>query len=173
MRKCPVAQNWRENTLRTFRFAWAWGLLITSYNLSKTLCATVLSPEIGVKTLCARLHFLELGVFWWHAKTCPKHRAQLSCCPKVASKHCAQLSFFLNLATFVKRLKLVEKTVRNCPVSRNWPQNTAQLSFLLNLATFVKAKAGAKHSAQLSWCSKLVSRHSAQLSFFLKLGDFW
>ena len=68
----------------------------------------------------------------------------------MASKHCAQLSFFLNLATFVKRLKLVEKTVRNCPVSRNWPQNTAQLSFLLNLATFVKAKAGAKHSAQLS-----------------------
>ena len=48
------------------------------------------------------------------AKTSAKHRAQLSCCSKLASKHSAQLSFCLKLATFVKKLKIVKNSARNC-----------------------------------------------------------
>ena len=50
--------------------------------------------------------------------------AQLSCCSKLASKPSAQLSFCLKVATFVKKLKLVQNTVHNCLVARNWRQNT-------------------------------------------------
>ena len=48
---------------------------------------------------------------------------------------------------FVKKLKLVQNTVRNCPV----------------------AKTCGKHRAQLACCSKLSSKHSAHLSFCFKL----
>ena len=57
-------------------------------------------------------------------KTCRKQRAQPCCCSKLAPNHTAQLSFCLKWATFVKKLKLVQNTVRNCPVARNWRQNT-------------------------------------------------
>ena len=50
--------------------------------------------------------------------------AQLSCCSKLASKPSAQLSFCLRVVTFVKKLKLVQNTVHNCLVARNWRQNT-------------------------------------------------
>ena len=37
--------------------------MITSKNLFKRLCATVLFPNIGVKRLCATVDLLEVGVF--------------------------------------------------------------------------------------------------------------
>ena len=70
---------------------------------------------------------LRLAVF---EKSCGKNSvqlwfsAQLSCCSKLASKHSAQLSCCLKVVTFVKKLKLVQNTVHNCPVARNWRQNT-------------------------------------------------
>ena len=84
---------------------------------SKTSCATVQLIEISVKTLCATVDLLELGVFFYQAKTCPKHCAQLSCCLKLGSKPSAQLTFCLKLATFVKKLKFVQNTVRNSAVA--------------------------------------------------------
>ena len=45
----------------------------------------------------------------------------LSCCLKFASKHSAQLSFCLKWATFYIKLKLVQNTVRNPAVAKNWP----------------------------------------------------
>ena len=64
---------------------------------------------------------LEIGDLCLKAKTCLKPLAQLSCCSKLESKHFAELSFSSKLATFVKELKLVPNTVRNCPVICNWP----------------------------------------------------
>ena len=93
--------------------------------------------EIGLKSLCATVVLLQMGHFCWKAKTCPKHRAQQSCCWKLASKHSPQLLFCLKLVTFLKKLTLVQNLLRNCPVARNWRQNTAQLSFCYRLATFV------------------------------------
>ena len=65
-------------------------------------------------------------------KLTSKHSAQLSYCLKLATsvkiwklckKHAAQLSFCLKLVTFVKKLNLFKNTVRSCPVARNWLQN--------------------------------------------------
>ena len=74
--------------------------------MSKTPCATAQVLEIGVKTLCATNVFLEIGDVCVKAKACPEHRAQLSCLLKWLSKDTTKLSFCLNLATFVKKLKL-------------------------------------------------------------------
>ena len=58
-------------------------------------------------------------------KTCPEHRAQLSC--------------ILNLATFVKKLNFAQNKERNCPVAPKLAsKHSAQLSFRSRLATFVK-----------------------------------
>ena len=102
---------------------------------------------MGLKTLCATVFLFEIGHFCWKAKTCPKHRAQHSCCSKLASIHSAQLWIRLKLASFVNKQELVKNTVRYCPVAE-------------------------KYSAQLSCCSKLASEKSAQLSFCLKLVIF-
>ena len=42
------------------------------------------------------------------------------------------------MATFVKKLKHVPNTARNCPVARNWRPSkpSAQLSIWLNFASF-------------------------------------
>ena len=111
----------------------------------------------------------------------------------MASKHSAQQSFCFKWATFLKKLKLVQNTVRNSAVARNWPQvrlrncrfapnwnvllgtlslwETACATVLLiELDAFCeKAKTCQKHRAQLCCCSKLASKHSAQLSFCFKL----
>ena len=67
--------------------------------------------------------FLENGPFSLKAKICPRHRAQHSCCSKLASKLSAKLSLCLKLVSFVKRLKLVQNPFRNFPVAANWRQN--------------------------------------------------
>ena len=76
--------------------------------------------------------------FCLKAKTCPKHRAQLSCRSKFASKHSAQLSFYLNLATFFKRLELLLNNLRNRPVAWLASKHSTKLSSFLNLGNFYK-----------------------------------
>ena len=46
-----------------------------------------------------------------------KERAQLYCCLKLAPNHTWQLSFCFKLARIVKKVKLVQETVRNDPVA--------------------------------------------------------
>ena len=173
MHNCPVARNWRQNTLRNFRSSWNLWLLLKSKN--------------------------------W-----PKHRAQLSSCLKLASKHSEKLSLFLKLATLLKKLNLVQNTVRNCPVSWNGRQKTLRNSrfawiwrlllkslnlpkrpcatvlllkfcvktlcktvVVLEIGNFSKkAKPCAKHCAQLSCCLKFGSKHYAQHSICLSLASF-
>ena len=86
--------------------------------------ATLLLLEIGVKALCANVVVLEIGDFCSKAKSCPKPLAQLFCCSKMAPKHSAQMSFRSRLATFVKKRKLVQNTVRNCRVAWNLGLNS-------------------------------------------------
>ena len=138
MHNCPVARNLRQNTLRNWRFAWTWRLLLTIYNLSRTPCATVLLLKIPLKTLCTTVVLFKIGDFCEKAKPCAKQSAQLSYCSKLASKHSAQVSFCfklgskhsakltfcLKLVSIVKNLKFVQNTVHNCPVSSSWRQNT-------------------------------------------------
>ena len=59
--------------------------------------------EIGLKSLCATVVLLQIGPYCSEGKACVKHRAQLSCCSKLASKHSAQLSFCSKLAFFVEK----------------------------------------------------------------------
>ena len=115
MCNCPVAQNWRQNTLRYCRFASNWPVFLGSQNLSKTLCKTFLLLEIAPNHT-AQLSFCLEGKAWG------KHCAQLSFCSTLATNHNAQLSFCLKWATFLIKLKLVQNTVRNRAVARNWPQ---------------------------------------------------
>ena len=56
-------------------------------------------------------------------KNCAKQRAQLCRSLNLAPSHTAQLSSCFKLARTVKDLKLVQKTVRNCPVARNRREN--------------------------------------------------
>ena len=196
MGNCPVPCNWRQNTMRNCRFSWIWRLLLQGYNLSKRLCATVLLLEICVKTRCATGDLLEVVVFCQQAKTCPKHRARLLCCLKLASIHSPQLSFFLKLASFVKKLKLVQKTVRSCPVAWDWRlllksqtlcktrcatvllleigvKTHCATVVLLQIGDFCsKVETCPKDCAQLSCCWQLASKHSAQLSNCLNLASF-
>ena len=118
----PVARNWPQMTQRNCRFAWNEPHLLKSLNLSKTSCATVLLLEIDTKTLSATVLLLQIGPYCYEAKACEKRRAQLFCCSKLAPNHAAQLSLCLKWATFVRKLKLVQNTVRNRAVARNWPQ---------------------------------------------------
>ena len=117
--------------------------------------------QIGVKTLCGVVDFLEIGDFCYKANTCQKQRAQLSCCSKLALKHSVQLSFCLKLATFVKKVKLVKNTVRNRPVAWKWRQNTLRNGrfawnwrLLAKLAVWLKAcgKEGSQLSIYLNCC---------------------
>ena len=85
-----------------------------------------------------------------------KHRAQLSCCSKLAPNHTAQLSFCFKLVRIVRKLKLVRNCMHNCPFNQNW-------------CLFLKAKSCEKHRAQYSCCSKFASKHSSQPSFCFKL----
>ena len=52
-------------------------------------------------------------------KTCAKQRPQLCCCLKLAPNHTAQLLFCFKLNGIVEKLRLVQKTVHNCPVAQN------------------------------------------------------
>ena len=115
VRNPTVAQNWPFVGLRNCRFAWNWPVLLRSPYLWKTLCKTFLLLEIAPNHT-AKLSFCLEGKVWG------KHRAQLSFCSKLAPSHNAQLSFCLKWATFLIKLKLVQNTVRNRAVSRNWPQ---------------------------------------------------
>ena len=81
--------------------------------MSKTPCAIVLLLEIGVISFCELVVLLRICPYCWEAKACEKRRAQLSCCLKLAPNHTAQLSFCLKWATFLKKLKLVQNTVRS------------------------------------------------------------
>ena len=73
-------------------------------------------------------------------KTCAKQSAQLVCCSKSnKANHTAQLSFCLKFAPIVEKQNLVQNTVRNYRVARNWCQNTlAKLSFGLKFTPCVK-----------------------------------
>ena len=95
-------------------------------------------------------------------KTSTKQRAQVCCCLKLAPYHTTQLSFCLKLARIVNNLKLVQKTVRNCPVAQIWSQN------ILHNNCFRFARC----VAQLFCCLKLEPNHTAQLSFCLKWVTF-
>ena len=66
--------------------------------------------EIGLKSHCATVVLLQICPYCWKAKA--------------FEKLAAQLSFKSKLVTFVKKLRLAQNTVRNCPVARNWRQNT-------------------------------------------------
>ena len=57
------------------------------------------------------LRFAVLG------KTSAKERAELCCCLKLATNDTLQLSFCFKLARIVRKPKLVQQTVRNCPVA--------------------------------------------------------
>ena len=70
------------------------------------------------------------------------------CCLKLAPSHTLQLSFYFKLARIVKNLKLVQETVRNCPVL---------------------GESSAKERAQLYCCLKLALNHTWQLSFCFRL----
>ena len=94
-------------------------------------------------------------------KTSTKQRAQVCCCLKLAPYHTTQLSFCLKLARIVNNLKLVQKTVRNCPVAQIWSQN-----ILHNCLRFAPCV------AQLFCCLKLAPNHTAQLSFCWKWATF-
>ena len=72
--------------------------------------------ELYVITTLFNLYLSDLPQFL-KAKACPKHRVQLSSCSKLATKHSAQLSFCLKFGTIVKKLKLVQNTVRICRVA--------------------------------------------------------
>ena len=64
---------------------------------------------------------------WWlflKAKTCPKHRAKLSCCLKFPSKHSPQPTFCFKLVRIVRKPKPVQNAVQKFPVARNWSQLT-------------------------------------------------
>ena len=121
---CPAARNWRQNTLRNCRFASNWPLLLRSQSLWKTPCTTFLLLEIGPKSHCGTVVLLQIGPYCQEAKACEKLRAQLSFGSKLASKHSAQVSFCLELASFVKKLRLLRNIVRKCPVAQNLRQNT-------------------------------------------------
>ena len=108
VRNRAVARNWPQIRLRKCRFAPNWAVLLRSYSLWETACATVL--------------LIQIGAFCYKAKCCAKHRAQLSCCSKFASKHSAQQSFCLKWATFYIKLKLVQNAICNRAVARNWLQ---------------------------------------------------
>ena len=139
MCNCPIARNWRHKSLCNCRFFRSLRLLLKSKNLSKTRCATVLLLAIGrlteglwerglatfnlPKLVCVVNNIQEIR-FPVLDKTCKMQRAQPCCCSKLASNHSAQLSFCLKLVTFVKKLNLVQNTMRNCPVAENWRQNT-------------------------------------------------
>ena len=152
--------------------------------------------EIGVKTLSASVDFLEIGDFCYKAKNCPKQRTQPSCCSKLASKHSAQMSFCLKLATFFKKVKLVQNTVRNCPVARNWRQNTLRncrfwhWRLLLTSENLSKTPCATVHFLEIcvkalcatlnlaeigDFCEKAKNcpKHSAQLSLSLKSETFF
>ena len=58
-----------------------------------------------------KLPFAVLG------KTSAKERPQLYCCFKLAPNHTLQLLFCFKLARIVKKVKLVQETVSNCPVA--------------------------------------------------------
>ena len=89
-----------------------------------------------------------------------------SCAKYFDAKHSAQLSFCLNLGTFVKKPKLVQKTVRNCPVAWNWRQHTLRnCRFFINLATFVKRLKLAERTVAHGVLDKFLlvnKRHQAQ-----------
>ena len=57
-------------------------------------------------------------------KTRNEQSAQSGCSSKLAPNHTAQLSFYFKLARIIRQQKRATKTVRNCPVARNWRQNT-------------------------------------------------
>ena len=96
----------------------------------------------------------------------------MSCFLKFASKHSAEPSFCLKLARIVRKLKVVRNSVRKnflleigvetlCAKKLKLVQNTVR--------NCPVAKTCGKHRAQLACCSKLSSKHSAHLSFCSKL----
>ena len=115
--------------------------------LDETCKSTVRNRAVAqiVRNFTVPRNTLEIGDFLQKAKRCAKHREQLSQCSILASKHSAQLSLSLKSATFFKKLNLVKNTVHNCPVARNWRQNTVSqlrkvfwtcLTFLTKVANF-------------------------------------
>ena len=128
MRNRAVARNWPQVTLRHCRFPCNWISLLGKWSLWETPCGTVL--------------LIEIGAFCYKAKTSPKHRAELSCCSKLASKHSAQLSFCFKLARKVMKPKPVKNAVQNFRSQRFCclklaPNHTTPLSFCFKLAHIV------------------------------------
>ena len=105
------------------------------------------------------------------SKTCPKNRAQQSCCSKLASKDSAQLSICLNLASFVHKQKRVKKIARNCPVAVIGIKTLWQTVVVLEIGFFKKAKLVQNIVRNCpvarNWRQKI-----AQLSICLKLASF-
>ena len=124
VRNHAVARNWPQVRLCNCRFASNWTVLLGRKSLYETACATVL--------------FIEIGSFCYKAKTCPKNRAQLSCCSNLASKHSTQLSFCFKLARIVRKPKPVKKAAQNFRAQRSCCSKLAQ-----------------NHAAELSFCFKL------------------
>ena len=136
--------------------------------MCETPCATVLLLEFGVKTLCATVVVIEIGNFCLKATTCLKPLAQLSCCLKFGCKHSAQLTLYLNLASFVTNLKLIQNTVRNCPIARNWHQKSLRnCRFCSKLAFFVK-----KRNGQFQATALLRAMFWTNFSFLTKVPNF-
>ena len=157
MRNSAVARNWPQVRLRNCRFAPNWAVLLGSLRLWETASATVLLIEIDAS--CEK------------AKTCPKHRTQLSCCWKLASKHSAHLLFCFKLTRIVGKPKPVKDAVQKLSCISNFAWNhTAQLWFCFKLVRIVSKLKLVRNSVRNSFfCSKLASKHSAQLSFCLEL----
>ena len=92
-----------------------WERGLATFNLPKLICVVNNIQEI-------RFAVLDKSCKMQRAQPCccsklaSKHPAELSCCSKLASKHSAQLTFCLKLATLLKKLKLVQNIVCNCPV---------------------------------------------------------
>ena len=124
MRNGADARSWPQVTLCDFRVASNWPILLESERLLETARATVL--------------LIKISDFSKKAKTCPKHRAQLSCCLKLALRHTAQPPFCLKLARIVRKPRLVKNAVHNFRFAEKLaPNHTAQPSFCLKWATFL------------------------------------
>ena len=159
MRNGALVRNWPQVTLCNFGFPLNWPVLLESYRLWETLRATVLIIKIG--DVCLK------------AKTCPKHRAKLSCCSKLASKHSAERSFCFKLARIVRKPKLVKNAVHNFPVAQNWPQITLRESrFAWNGRHFLKSKDLSKTPCATVLLLKIGPKSNCTTVVLLQIGPY-
>ena len=133
VRNCPAAQNWGQNTLPNCPFASNKPVLLGSQRLWKgraqLSCISKFAPNYTAQLLFSfklarilrklklvrnsvrnsflarnwRQNTLRNFCFAWKVKLHEKNRSHFPCCSKLVSKHSAQLSFRLQLASLIKQ----------------------------------------------------------------------